>query len=118
MSSLAFNAKTGRTCDQRHHGVVHPARCVLVERVERDEKWQSPELEEDCCKNARIDHLREVRAEDKATHADHGAWDGEKVCLDRVKLQLLEGEGEVSLRWSDRNCGASAPDTRLEVTTD
>jgi hypothetical protein len=69
----------------------------LVERVQRDEQRERPELEDDRREDAAVDDLAEVGREQEHEQAADGGWDGEEVGLRRGEAQVFERKGQVDL---------------------
>lgn len=87
----------GKPSDERDDREVDPLRRGLVERVQRDEEREGPELEDDGRGDAAVDDLAEVGREEQHEQADHGRGDGEEVGLRGGEAEVLEREGQVNL---------------------
>ena len=78
----------GKSSDEGDDRIVHPLRRMLVERVQCDEKWQCPNLQNYRCGDTAIDDLTEVASGKERKSTDNGRWDAEKVRLRRVEAKV------------------------------
>lgn len=63
--------------NQRHHREVHPLRRRAIERIQRDQHWQRPNLEDDGRDDSAVHDLTEVGGEQEHEHSDDRGRDGE-----------------------------------------
>ena len=89
--------------DKRDDREVHPLRRLLVERVERDEQREGPELQQHRRYRPAVDDLAELREDYDEDHAEELGRDAEQVRLCRGVPEVPEGECEVRLGRIHRN---------------
>ena len=83
--------------DERDDGEVHPLRRLRVERVERDEERERPDLQEHGGDRAAVDHLAELAEDEEEDHPEEFRRDTEQVGLSRGEAEVAQGEREVGL---------------------
>ena len=87
--------------NKRDDREVHPLRRLLVERVERDQQRECPELEENGGDCARVDDLAHVARCEEHDHPDHLGGDAEQVRLRCGVAKVSQRESEVELGRGD-----------------
>ncbi len=92
--------------DQGDNGEVDPLRRFLIERVERDQEWQRPELEHDGGGDTAVDDLAHDSHGEQAGHAKHDGRYAQQIGLDGGEAQVTQGESEICLWRADGDCRA------------
>lgn len=103
--------------DKRDDGVVDPVGRVLVERVQRDEQRERPDLKREHGDGAAVDDLAEIAEDEEGDNAERDGRHAEKVRLRGVEAELTQRKREVSLRWGRRHWRKVSGKTRVRHVT-
>jgi len=77
---------------------------VPVECVQHGKQWQCPELKDDRREHATIDRFAEVAGGEQADSSNHVCGNAQKIGLYGAETKATKGEGQVIMRWSNRDC--------------